>query len=741
VNQVQTIPPAGPPAMDFSADPGELSDGPQTLHLMVENVHCGGCIKKIESTLAETPGVANSRVNLSTKRLRVDWRPGETTPEDITRTVSDLGFPARAFDPEALKDGGEAEDKRLLKAMAVAGFAAANVMLLSVSVWSGHAGAMGEATRTLFHWVSALIALPAVVYAGMPFFRSAAGALAARRLNMDVPISLAVVLAAAMSLQQTMKGAEHAYFDASVSLLFFLLIGRYLDRRARNKARSAATRLLGLRAATAMVVRKGGHQEAIATTDLAPGMVLAVAAGERFAADGEIVGGTTDLDTSLVTGESVPRAAKPGDAVFAGTLNLSGPVEVRIDAAGEDTLLAEIVRLMEAAEQGRAKYVRLADRAAGIYAPAVHLLAAATFIGWFIATGDWERSLLTCVAVLIITCPCALGLAVPAVQVVASGRLMTKGILLKAADGLERLAQADHVVFDKTGTLTLGEPVLVNAGDFTPDTLRLAAALAQHSRHPLARAMVKAAEREGIDIAMEVELADIQEMPGQGLAATCCDRPLRLGSRTWCRVESTSNETGPAGPEFWFCQGGDKARRFAFTDQLRDDARTTVDTLKSMGLTVELLSGDREDVVRGVANDLGIDEWRAECPPDGKAQHLKDLAKAGRKVLMVGDGLNDAPALAAGHVSLSPSGAADISQTAADLVFQGRSLAPVAEAVKVARAATRHVKENFGLALGYNMIAVPIAVAGFATPLVAAIAMSSSSILVTLNALRLKLVK
>ena len=712
---------------------------PETLHLMVENVHCAGCIKRIEGTLAKTPGVVASRVNLSTKRLRVDWLPGRTTPDAIAETVTDLGFPARAFDPAALEDGGEAEDRNLLKAMAVAGFAAANVMLLSVSVWSGHFSGMGGATRDLFHWVSALIALPAVVYAGMPFFRSAASALASRALNMDVPISLAVILAAATSLQQTMKGAEHAYFDASVTLLFFLLIGRYLDRRARTKARSAATRLLGLRAATAMVVGADGKQRAVATADLMPGMILAVAAGERLAADGEIVSGRTDMDTSLVTGESLPHAVEAGSAVYAGTLNLSAPVTLRITAAGEDTLLAEIVRLMEAAEQGRAKYVRLADRAARIYAPAVHVLAAGTLAGWWFATGDGERALLTAVAVLIITCPCALGLAVPAVQVVASGRLLQRGVLLKAADGLERLAQVDHVVFDKTGTLTLGEPVLVNGGDIPPDTLRLAAALAAHSRHPLARALVKAAPADG---GAGIALHDIEETPGCGLSALQGTRPLRLGSASWCRAElPQADENRPAGPEFWLSAGGDVPVRFVFADTLRDDARDTVTRLRDLGLSVELLSGDRMDVVRAVADELAIADWRAQCPPDGKVQRLKVLAGQGRRVLMVGDGLNDAPALAAGLASMSPSTAADISQTAADLVFQGRSLAPVAEAIVVARAATRHVKQNFALAILYNVIAVPVAVAGLATPLVAAVAMSSSSILVTLNALRLKLAK
>ena len=637
-----------------------------------------------------------------------------------------LGYPAHL--PGGADESADPAMRELLKALAVAGFASMNVMLLSVSVWSG----AEAATRDLFHWISALIAAPALIYSGRVFFRSAWGALRHGRANMDVPISLGVGLAYAISLFETITHGEHAYFDASVTLLFFLLIGRFLDRRARTKARGAAARLLALRAQTATVIGDGGARRAVAAQDLAPGMLLAVAAGERLAADGVIATGETDLDTSLVTGESLPRAARPGDKVFAGTLNLGAPVEVRVTAAGEDTLLAEIVRLMEAAEQGRARYVRLADRAARLYAPAVHVLAAATFIGWFIGTGDWEKALLICVATLIITCPCALGLAVPTVQVVASGRLLARGVLLKTADGLERVAQCDTVVFDKTGTLTLGEARLLNAEAIPADDLAVAAALAGHSRHPLARA-VAAMGGQG------VQFENVREIPGQGLEGSLGGARVRLGSRAFAAPDAAA--TGAGGPEIWFACDGRAPQHLAFTDALRPDAKDTIRRLKAMGLKVELLSGDREDVVRAVAAALEIADWRAEQRPDAKVQRLKELAAEGRTVLMVGDGLNDAPALAAGHASLSPATAADISQTAADLVFQGDSLAPVAEAVTVARAATRHVKQNFALAIGYNMIAVPIAIAGFATPLVAAIAMSSSSILVTMNALRLKLVK
>ncbi len=718
----------------------QLPDGVQRLNLMVENIHCAGCIRKIESNLHATSGVVRARVNMSTRRLVLEWRPVEIDGRTLMEKVENLGFPVAPYDSDSLSDNGAKEEKRLLMALAVAGFAAANVMLLSVSIWSGHAGGMGDATRTLFHWISALIALPAVAFSGQPFFRSASKALANRSLNMDVPISLAVILATGMSLYQTIQGGEHAYFDASVSLLFFLLIGRYLDHRARSKARSAAEHLVNLTATVAHVMGDDGAVRQIAVSDIRSGMIVSVAAGERIPVDGEITRGASDVDTSLVTGESLPRAIQIGERVFAGTLNLGQPIELCVTAAGEGTLLAEIVRLMEAAEQGRAKYVRVADRVAKFYAPAVHLLAGATFLGWIIfAAAGWEISLMAAIAVLIITCPCALGLAVPVVQVVASGRLLHHGVLLKSPDGLERLAAVDTVVFDKTGTLTRGELSLVNRDQINIDDLSLAAAMARHSRHPLSRAIVRTAAT-----IKPLETNDVTEVAGSGLSATVDGVQARLGKAEWCGVE-VSGETSDAtaqehvGAEIWLRRHGHDAVRFVFSDTLRSDAITVIAALRRMGLRSILISGDRETVVRDVARSLGIDDYQSECLPDGKVEWVRALIKEGHRVLMVGDGLNDAPALAAGYASMSPSSAADVSQTAADIIFQGEPLAAIPATIRTARLAHDLVRQNFGLAFLYNAIAVPLAMAGFATPLIAAIAMSSSSLVVTLNALRLRI--
>jgi Cu2+-exporting ATPase len=705
--------------------------GQRSLALMVEGIHCGNCVRTIEGALYREPDVRQARVNMTTRRLNLTWDGPAGRGGDFVARLAELGYTAIPYDPERLSSDDARAEKELLRSMAVAGFAMANVMLLSVSVWAGHAQGMTEATRDLLHWFSALIALPAIAYAGRPFFRSAIQALSARRTNMDVPISLAVILAGGISLSETIQSGQHAYFDSAVALLFFLLLGRYLERRARGRARSAAERLLALRSGAVTVLDPDGSRRVLPADQLCVGMRVLVAAGERIAADGTVVDGAGDLDTSLITGESLPRPAAPGTRVYSGTLNLSAPLTLEVTAVGEDTLLAEIVRLMETAEQRRAKYVAIADRVAKAYSPVVHLLALAAFAGWIFVGGmAWQPALLIAVAVLIITCPCALALAVPAVQVIASGRLMKSGILLKSGTALERLTDIDTVVFDKTGTLTVGRPELRGEG-VDPDDLRVAASLAGASSHPLARALSRAAPAAAV-------AEGVREEPGCGLAWTGPDgREVRLGKRSWAGV----GDDAPAadGPELWLARPDRAPVGFGFDDPLRADAAEVVAALQAQGREVILLSGDRPETVQAVARRLGLADWQAECTPQQKVERLQALAGGGKRVLMVGDGLNDAPALAAATVSVSPSSAADISQTAADAVFQGDRLAPVLELLDVARRSGRLVKQNFALAFGYNALAVPLAVAGFVTPLIAALAMSGSSLAVTGNALRLSL--
>jgi P-type Cu2+ transporter len=544
---------------------------------------------------------------------------------------------------------------------------------------------------------------------------------------MDVPISLAIILATGMSLYQTVAGSDQVYFDAAVSLLFFLLIGRYLDKTLRVRARQ---NLLSLQSGIASLIGEGGAMRPVPAHALAPGDKVLIGTGERVPADALVLSGSCEIDQSLITGETMPVGVGPGVQVYAGTLNLGGALTAEVTAADSATLLAEIGRLMAAAEQGKARYRRLADRAAEIYAPAVHGLGAATFLGWLIIGAPWQTALTYAIAVLIITCPCALALAVPAVQIAAASRLFRHGIVIKAADGLERVAETDIVVFDKTGTLTRGRPQLVNDAAISDELLSAAAGLGAASRHPYAQAIVAAARNRNI-VVMPSE--GVKETPRRGLVRTLPFGEERLGSAEWCGV---ANDRSGAS-EVWYARDWQAPVRFRFADALRSDAAAVVEELKARGYPVALLSGDRNGAVEAAARASGMATWQAELAPARKIDWLAECAKQGRKVLMVGDGLNDAPALAAAHASLSPASAADISQRAADFVFQGERIAPVLEVLSTPKRARSLSLQNFGVAFCYNIVAVPFAIAGYVTPLIAAIVMSTSSILVTLNATRL----
>ncbi len=713
--------------------------GEASLALIVEGLHCAACVWLIESLLSRQPGVISARVNMTTRRLSLVWRPPETTAERLAGLINGLGYRLVPYDPTLLGRAQHRRERELLRAMAVAGFAFGNVMLLSVSVWAGHSEGMDAVTREFLHWFSALVALPAIAYAGRPFFRSAFAVLAHGRTNMDVPITIGVVLAAGMSLAETIRGGPHAYFDAAIGLLFFLLVGRYLESRARGRARSAAEQMLALAARAVTVVADDGTRHVLPPTQVAVGMRAFVAAGERIGVDGVVIEGETEIDTALIDGESLPKRAGPGTAVFAGTLNAGGPILIRATAVGDGTLLAEMARLLEAAEQQKGRYVALADRVARLYAPVVHLAALLTFLGWWLVAGvAWQPALLIAVSVLIITCPCALALAVPAVQVIATGRLMRGGVLVKSGTALERLARTEMVVFDKTGTLTEGRPALTNGDAIDGDAFRLAASLATASRHPLARALVRAAEAAGLP---PLSVSGVREVAGRGIALATPDGEIRLGSRSFCGIAedaaAPAAADGGSGPELWLAQPPLPPVRFAFADAVRADAAAVISALEARDYDVVLMSGDRAAAVNAVADALGINDRRAGLTPADKVEHLLALAAHDRLMLMVGDGLNDAPALAAAYVSMSPSTAVDLSQTTADLVFQGARLRPVVDALAVARHAAALVRQNLALALLYNVITVPLAIAGLVTPLIAAIAMSSSSLLVMLNALRL----
>lgn len=706
----------------------EESGGCYSLEAVVGGIHCMSCVRNIEKTLQSFPEMVSARVNMTTKHLTFVFRGAKEKANEFIGAVNALGFDARPYLPDAAREAEDRERRFLLKSMGVAGFATGNIMLLSVAVWSG---AGGGATGNLFHILSAAIALPALAYAGRVFFRSAFAALKQGQANMDVPVSLALVLATGLSLYEMMAGAAgHVYFEAVTMLMFFLLAGRYLNFQVRGKARSAAQDLLALMSGFATLREKNGKTRLIPYKDITENMLLQVAAGEKIAADGVIENGSTEVDTSLLTGESLPQKLKEGQPVLAGMVNLSAPVTVRVTRPARRALFQEIIKLMEKAEQGSAKYVRLSERAAALYTPTVHALALAAFLFWYLVMdAGLYQAVIYAVSLLIITCPCALGLAIPIVQVTAGGRLFKKGILIKSGDALERLSKITQIVFDKTGTLTRGKMVLTESEKIKPAVMKLAASMAAQSRHPLSQAL--AAGYDGALLPLKV--ADIA---GCGLETEKNGKRIRLGRRDWA-LDKAENAAEDSAVELWLSENGKPLQRFVFRDDLRTDSAAVLAALQKRGLKTAILSGDRAAVTAEIAAKLGVTDYHAGVLPDRKCALLEELKARGENILMVGDGLNDAPALATADVSASPATAMTVTQNAADIVFQGEKLAPVLEAYETAKAAMRLTRFNLGLTVLYNLVAVPLAFAGLVTPLIAAIAMSASSVTVVLNSLRL----
>ncbi|MBC6441970.1 MAG: heavy metal translocating P-type ATPase [Rhodobacteraceae bacterium] len=690
--------------MTATVNRAPLTDAP-THHLVLPGIRCAGCIRTVENTLQARADVIAARVNLSRKRASITAQPGS----DPGPWIADLR--RAGIEAHETREPGATGGADYVMHLGVAGFAMMNVMLLSVAIWSGAA----DTTRDFMHWVSAAIALPATVFSARPFFSHAWSALRAGRLNMDVPISLAILLACGMSLYEVIQGGEHAWFDAALALTFFLLIGRVLDQRLRRRARSAADDLAALEPSRVLRI-EGREPVRRPIADIRVGDSLWLTAGARVPVDARLESGRGMVDRSFITGESGPVARVVGDVLLAGEIMLTGPATVRVTAVGEDTTLRRVAQLVAMSEGARGRFRSLADRAAEIYTPAVHILAIAAFAGWFLATGELRTAINVAIATLVITCPCALGLAVPAVAVAATSRLYMSGLLLTSDTVLERLAQVDTVVFDKTGTLTKRVPGVPEG--LSPDERSVLKALADASGHPICQELSGTLA----DI-NPADLADVRELAGDQVTGAWRGIPVRIGRRT------------ATDPTTMFSIG-DTVYSLNAKETPLPSAGSAVQRLKALGLATIMMTGDTDQHADAVAAELGIDTVWSGIDAQGKVARVQTLRTAGRCVLMVGDGLNDTAALATADVSIAPGTALDATRNAADVIILSGDLSQIAPALKISRAACRRMKQNFGIAAGYNAIAVPVALLGFATPLAAAVAMSGSSITVVANALR-----
>lgn len=706
-------------------------EGKNSLSLLVEGVHCAACIRSIEGEMQQDPLVQEARLNLSLRRLSLQWSGPASHGEKLASMVENLGYRVSPFDPAQLSQADENEGRTLLRSLAIAAFASSNVMMLSLAVWVGQFQDMAPDTQRSFQWVAGLVAVPATLFAGQVFFRSAWQAVRRWRTNIDVPISLGILLTTFISLLELWRGGSHVYFDSAVALLFVLLIGRYLDFRVRARARSSIEQLLLVRAYAAHQILPDGSTIAIRADQVTQGMTLLVPPGARFPVDSVILSGHSTIDRSVVTGESKALEAGPGDTILSGSVNGGAALQVEALAAVDASHLAQIAALVENAEKNRSPLVVLGDRAAALWTPFIHGTALITLIGWLLAGAGLPVALLNAVCVLIVACPCAIGLAVPAVQTVASGALFKRGILLRSGEALERLARVDQVAFDKTGTLTHGSPIVVDA-PCDQQLVAQAASIAKASGHPLARAIAA--------LSSGPVASNVIEHAGLGLS----QGSYKLGSARFCQLNaddmkrdahSRANGTDSI---VWFTHKDQAPGLFRLRDAPRPEASAAVQYFTQQNIQPHLLSGDTQGNVSSVAATVKIKaaQTYAEMLPADKLRWLEQRAADGHRTLMVGDGVNDAPALAGAWVSAGFSYGAPISQNRADIILpeQGIGLLPFAH--RVARKAYRLILQNFGLALAYNIILMPLAMAGALTPLKAAIAMSVSSLTVTLNALR-----
>ncbi len=700
--------------------------------LILEGIVCAACVWLNERHVKALPGVIDFSVNYSTHRARVSWDNSRLKLSEILEAISAIGYHAHPFDPGRQEQLYKQERTRALRRLAVAGLGMMQVMMLAVALYAGASEGMDSGLRQFLRWVSLFLTIPVVLYSAQPFFRSAWRDVKRRRPGMDVPVTLAISAAFLASAWSTVSGHGDIYFDSVTMFTFFLLAGRFLEMGARHRAGQAAEELVKLLPATAARLGEDGEQR-VPVADLVIGDRVLVRPGESIPADGRIVEGQSSVDESLLTGESRPCRRVPGDLLVGGTVNKESPLVMEIEQVGEETVLSAIVRLLDRAQTEKPSVARLADRVAGWFVGALLLLAAGVAFWWWLH--DPTHAFAVTLSVLVVTCPCALSLATPAAVTAATGALTRLGVLTTRGHALETLAHATHMIFDKTGTLTRGELTLEQVELLSTldraQCLALAATLEQASEHPIATALRREAGPAG-------EVTALVASPGDGIEGCIEGRRYRIGTAAF--VAGLQSDTPPADLPGGVVLGDEDSllAHFLFADPLREQAQEALDQLRQLGFSIELLSGDEEHAVERVAGQLRITKAQSRCRPEDKLARIRRLQEQGAIVAMVGDGVNDAPVLAAAQVSIAMGGGTQLAHASADMVLLSEQLPHLADAVRTSRRTLAVIRQNLGWAVVYNMVAVPLAAAGQIAPWMAAIGMSMSSLVVVLNALRLR---
>ena len=718
------------------------SDSVREAALILEGITCAACIWLNEQQLAQLSGVLDVQINYATHRARIRWDDSQVRLSDILQAVRAIGYEAHPYDPQQQQQAYERERRTQLKRLGVAGVMGMQVMMLSAALYVGDWSGMEQGIRSFFRWIGLLLTTPVLLYSALPFFRGAWRDLLNRRIGMDVPVSLGILVAFTGSVHATLTGIGDVYYDSVVMFVFFLLVSRYFELMARKRGAETAESLGQALPVMATRLSTGGSQSQIPVADLNVGDRVLVKPGETIPADGSIETGQSTINEALLTGESTPLHKVAGDTVVGGSINIDSPLTVAVSSVGMDTVLASIMRLLERAQGEKPAITRLADRAASWFVSAVVLLAGVVALYWWQHAPDSWLPIV--VSVLVVTCPCALSLATPTAISAVTGTLQGMGLLSARGNRLETLSQCNHVVFDKTGTLTQGRlsvgSIQCLSGMNESDVLTIAAALERQSEHPIAAAIGRAAADIDLPVAQEVS-----NEPGAGMQGTVNGRTFWIGrpdyiarhcSGAAALQDSLTRQDG-AGARVALADPDTVHALFVLHDTLRPDAGATVKSLHDAGRQVILMTGDNPASAHAVADAVGITDVHADLTPQGKLQRVQALQQQGAVVAMVGDGINDAPVLAAADVSIAMHDAAHVSHASADMILLTEHLMTLADGMAMARKAMRIIRQNLAWAVSYNLIALPAAALGYIAPWMAAIGMSASSLLVVVNALRL----
>ncbi|MCP4696189.1 MAG: heavy metal translocating P-type ATPase [Gammaproteobacteria bacterium] len=707
--------------------------------LILEGITCAACVWLNERHIGALPGVFSVRINYATHRARIRWDDSQIHLSEILRAVTRIGYQAHPYDPSRQQEVLERERKEKLRRIGVAGVLGMQVMMFSAALYAGDFSGMEAGFRTLFHWICLVLTLPVVFYSAQPFFKSAWRDLSRFKTGMDVPVALGISIAFAGSVWTTVAGGGgDVYYDSVVMFVFFLLTGRYFELMARQRGARACESLVQMTPATAARLLADGREEVVAVAELSPGDVALIRPGEAVPADGMVTAGCSSVDESLLTGESLPLNKQIGESLSAGTVNIESPLQMKVEKIGEETLLSHILQLLDRAQAEKSRITRLTDRAAAWFTAGVLLLAGS--VAWYWQPADaW---LAITLSVLVVTCPCALSLATPAAITAASGALIRHGLVITRGHALETLARATHVVFDKTGTLTRGRLQLHNTRCFSKLMLsecrQRAAALEKHSEHPVAQALSLSSGAE-----CKLMASNVINRPGAGMLGDIMGVRYFVGTaafiqaQTGLRVEA-GEELEQAGHTLvWLADAETIHCVFSLSDEIREGAYELVQGLKQQGKAVSMLTGDHEHAARKVALATGIDDFGFELTPEDKFKRVKALEQEGAVTAMIGDGVNDAPVLAAAPVSIAMGGGAQAARANADMILLTEQLPNLLTGIHTARKTLRIIRQNLLWAAAYNVLALPAAALGFVQPWMAAIGMSASSLLVVANALRL----